>query len=138
MYLIDTNVISEARKREKANRGVRRFFDKVRIHDEPLFVSVITIGEIRRGIEIIRLRSDNPQARRLEAWLEVVLRDFDERILEFGNEEAQVWGRLRVPYYENAIDKQIAATALTHDLILVTRNVDHFKNLGVRLFNPCD
>jgi toxin FitB len=52
VYLIDTNVISEARKRDKANRGVRRFFDKVRIHDEPLFVSVITIGEIRRGIEI--------------------------------------------------------------------------------------
>jgi hypothetical protein len=75
---------------------------------------------------------------RLEAWLEVVLRDFDERILEFGNEEAQVWSRLRVPYHENAIDKQIAATALTHDLILVTRNVDHFKGPGVRLFNPFD
>lgn len=138
MYLIDTNVISEARKRDKANRGVRRFFDKVRIHDEPLFISVITIGEIRRGIEIIRHRGDNPQARRLEAWLEVVLRDFDERILEFGNEEAQVWGRLRAPSHENAIDKQIAATALTHDLILVTRNVDHFKGVGVRLFNPFD
>jgi predicted nucleic acid-binding protein len=136
VYLIDTNVISEARKRNKANLGVTRFFDKVRIHDEPLFVSAITIGEIRRGIEIIRHRGDNRQARRLEAWLEVALRDFDERILEFGNEEAQVWGRLRVPYHENAIDKQIAATALTHDLILVTRNVEHFKGLGVRLFNP--
>lgn len=138
MYLIDTDVVSEARKRAKANRGVRRFFDKVRARDEPLYVSVITIGEIRRGIEIIRHRGDKPQARRLEAWLEVVLRDFDERILEFGSEEAQVWGRLRVPYHENAIDKQIAATALTHDLILVTRNVDHFKGLGVRLFNPFD
>jgi predicted nucleic acid-binding protein len=51
VYLIDTNVISEARKRNKANRGVRRFFDKVRTHDEPLFVSVITVGEIRRGNE---------------------------------------------------------------------------------------
>jgi predicted nucleic acid-binding protein len=136
VYLVDTNVISEARKRNKANPGVRRFFDKARIHDEPLFVSVITIGEIRRGIEIIRHRGDNRQARRLEAWLEGVLRDFDERILEFGNEEAQVWGLLRVPYHENAIDKQIAATALTHDLILVSRNVEHFKGLGVRLFNP--
>jgi predicted nucleic acid-binding protein len=138
VYLVDTNVISEARKRDKANRGVRRFFVKVRLHDEPMFVSVITIGEIRRGIEIIRHRGDNPQARRLEAWLEVVSQDFDERILDFGNEEAQVWGRLRVPYHENAIDKQIAATALTHDLILVTRNADHFKGLGVRLFNPFD
>ena len=62
MYLIDTNVIGEARKRQKANRGVRRFFDKVRTHDEPLFVSVITIGEIRRGIEIIRHRGDNAGA----------------------------------------------------------------------------
>lgn len=136
MYLIDTNVISEARKRDKANRGVRRFFAHVRIHDEAVFVSVVTVGEIRRGIEIIRHRGDHPQARRLESWLEVVLRDFDERILEFGSEEAQVWGRLRVPNHENAIDKQIAATALTHDLILVTRNVDDFKGLGVQLFNP--
>src|SRR4030095_6833822 len=98
----------------------------------------VSSPEIRRGIEIIRPRGDNPQARRLEAWLEVVLRDFDERILEFGNEEAQVWGRFVVPSHENAIDKQIAATALTHDLILVTRNVDHFKGVGVRLFNPFD
>jgi toxin FitB len=136
MYLIDTNVISEARKREKANRGVRRFFDKARSDDEPLFVSVITIGEIRRGIELIRHRGDHLQARRLEAWLGVLLRDFDERILEFGNEEAQVWGRLRVPRHENAIDKQIAATALTHDLTLVTRNVDDLQGLGAQLLNP--
>ena len=138
MYLIDTNVISEARKAAKANRGVKRFFDKVRADDEPLFVSVITIGEVRRGIEIIHHRGDHPQARRLEAWLDVVLQEFDERILEFGNEAAQIWGRLRVPHHENAIDKQIAATALTHDLILVTRNVVHLQGLGVRLFNPFD
>jgi predicted nucleic acid-binding protein len=74
----------------------------------------------------------------LEAWLDVVLQEFDERILEFGKEEAQIWGRLRVPHHENAIDKQIAATALTHDLILVTRNVVHLHGLGVRLFNPFD
>jgi predicted nucleic acid-binding protein len=55
VYLIDTNVISEARKRAKANRGVRRFFDEVSTHDEPLFVSVITVGEIRRGVEIVAI-----------------------------------------------------------------------------------
>ena len=136
MYLIDTNVISEARKREKANGGVRRFFAKVRSDGDALFVSVITIGEIRRGIELIRHRGDGPQARRLEVWLGLILRDFDERVLDFAHEEAQVWGRLRVPHHENAIDKQIAATALTHDLILVTRNLDHFKDLGLQLFNP--
>ena len=136
MYLIDTNVISEARKREKADGGVMNFFAKARADGNALFVSVITIGEIRRGIELIRRRGDGPQARRLEVWLGLILRDFDERVLEFAHEEAQVWGRLRVPRHANAIDKQIAATALTRDLILVTRNLAHFKDLGLQLFNP--
>jgi len=82
-------------------------------------VSVITIGEIRRGIEIIRYRGDVRQAKRLEAWLELILKEFDEHIIDFGYDEAQVWGRLRVPHPENAIDKQIAATALTHNFTLV-------------------
>lgn len=138
MYLIDTNVISKARKRAKANRGVSRFFAQARADGEPLFISVITVGEIRRGIELIRHRGDSGQARRLEAWLTLVLQNYDERILDFSAEEAQVWGRLRVPHHENAIDKQIAATALTHDLTLATRNVDHFRGLGLRLLNPFD
>jgi len=136
VYLIDTDIISEARKGEKANPGVIRFFDNSGSDGDAFFVSAITIGEIRRGIEIIRHRGDALQARRLEVWLSRVLRDFDERILEFTESEAQLWGRLRVPHHENAIDKQIAATALTHDLTLVTRNTNHFANLGVRLINP--
>lgn len=136
MYLIDTNVVSEARKRAQANRGVIRFFEKAQTDDDALYLSVITIGEIRRGIELIRHRGDVRQARRLEGWLERILRDFEEHILEFAHDEAQVWGHLRVPHAENAIDKQIAATALTHDLTLVTRNIEHFEGLGVRLLNP--
>lgn len=73
---------------------------------------------------------------KLEAWLEVLLGDFEEHILEFGREEAQVWGRLRVPHHENALDKQIAATALTNSLKLVTRNVEHFNGLGLEVINP--
>jgi len=136
MYLIDTNVVSEARKRDRANRGVIRFFEKAQGDGDALYVSVITIGEIRRGIELIRHRGDVRQARRLEGWLERILRDFEEHILDFSHDEAQVWGHLRVPHPENAIDKQIAATALTHDLTLVTRNIEHFEGLGVRIFNP--
>jgi len=136
MYLIDTNVISEARKRVKANRGVVRFFDAAQVDGDALYVSVITVGEIRRGIELIRHRGDARQARQLEAWLELILQEFEDHILDFAHDEAQLWGRLRVPHPENAIDKQIAATALTHDLTLVTRNTDHFEGLGVRILNP--
>jgi len=99
-------------------------------------VSVITVGEIRRGIELIRHRGDARQARQLESWLELILKEFEDHILDFAQDEAQLWGRLRVPHPENAIDKQIAATALTHDLTLVTRNADHFEGLGVRILNP--
>ena len=136
MYLIDTNVISEARKRDKANRGVIRFFDAAQVDGGALYVSVITVGEIRRGIELIRHRGDARQARQLESWLELILKEFEDHILDFAQDEAQLWGRLRVPHPENAIDKQIAATALTHDLTLVTRNADHFEGLGVRILNP--
>lgn len=138
MYLIDTNVISEARKRDKANSGVIRFFERAQVNGDPLYVSVITVGEIRRGIELIRHRGDARQARQLESWLALLLREFEDHILDFAHDEAQVWGRLRVPHPENAIDKQIAATALTHDLTVVTRNLDHFEGLGIRLLNPFD
>lgn len=138
MYLVDTNVISEARKGDKTNRGVRRFFDKARAAQEAVYVSVITIGEIRRGVELIRYRGDARQARQLETWLGLILKEFEENVIDFGHDEAQVWGRLRVPHPENAVDKQIAATALTHNLTLVTRNTTHFEKLGLTLLNPFD
>lgn len=136
MYLVDTDVVSEARKRANANPGVRRFFADARTKGDALYLSVITLGEIRRGVETIRHRGDTRQANQLEAWLTAVLKDFADNILDFSPNEAQVWGRLRVPHPENAIDKQIAATALTHGLALVTRNTAHFTGLGLTLVNP--
>ena len=136
MYLVDTDVLSEGRKRAKANPGVRRFFTQTRAAGSPLYLSVVTVGEIRRGVESIRHRGDSRQADQLEAWLSAVLRDFADHILDFSHDEAQVWGRLRAAHPENAIDKQIAATALTHGLALATRNTAHFSGLGVTLVNP--
>ena len=138
MYLIDTNVISEARKRAKTNPGVLRFFQNAQTNEETLYVSVITVGEIRRGIELIRHRGDSRQARRLESWLTSILLEYEDHILDFSHDEAQLWGKLRVPHPENAINKQIAATALTHDLTLVTRNTGHFERMGIPLLNPFD
>jgi len=136
MYLIDTNVISEQRKKDRTNPGVKRFFKQVAEQGERAYVSVITVGELRRGVELIRHRGDTTQAQKLETWLLLMLNDYAENILDFSTEEAQVWGRLRVPHYENALDKQIAATALTHDITLVTRNTVDFEGTGVRILNP--
>jgi predicted nucleic acid-binding protein len=134
MYLVDTNVISEARKGKKANLGVRKFFQM--IEAEELYLSVQTIGEIRRGLENIRHRGDLPQAKKLEKWLDLVVTNYDDRILSFDEECAQVWGRLMSPHHEHPIDKQIAAIALIHDLTVVTCNVNDFRGTGVSLNNP--
>lgn len=138
MYLIDTNVLSEQRKKTKANPGVQRFFQRIVDQKSRVYISVITLGELRRGVERIRHRGDRGQAKRLEAWLQTTLDHYGEHILDFTATESQVWGCLRVPNHENALDKQIAATALTYDLTLITRNVKDFAGTGVRLLNPFD
>ena len=136
MYLIDTNIISEARKKDKADLGVRRFFVQVEAEKAPIYLSVVTIGELRRGIELIRHRGDAPQAQQLEAWLQTVLTEYADCILPIDEEIAQLWGRLRVPHPEHALDKQIAATALIYSLTVVTRNQRDFEATGVRVLNP--
>ncbi|GAW85209.1 conserved hypothetical protein [Bathymodiolus platifrons methanotrophic gill symbiont] len=136
MYLIDTNVLSEIRKKNNANSGVRDFFARAVEQELSLFISVITVGELRRGVNLIRHRGDKRQANILEKWLELILEEYSDNVLEFTVIEAQVWGQLRVQNHENALDKQIAATALTYDLTVVTRNIDDFIGTGVKLINP--
>lgn len=134
MYLVDTNVISEARKGRKANPGVQNFFQATAPED--LYLSAQTIGEIRRGLENIRHRGDLPQTKTLEKWLALLVSDYADKILTFDEACAQVWGRLMSPHPEHPIDKQIAAIALIHDLAVVTRNVDDFLGTGVEIVNP--
>ena len=136
MYLVDTDVISEIRKGEKANSGVRAFFEDAGRDGVDLYLSVVTIGELRQGVERIRHRGDGEQAQLLERWLRKVSGAYADAILPIDEETAHVWGRLRVPNPENPLDKQIAATALIHDLTVVTRNSEHFAPTGVRLKNP--
>ena len=134
MYLVDTNIISEARKGSKANSGVRKFFQTTDAMD--IYLSVQTIGEIRRGLENLSHRGEISQSKKLEKWLDQIVDDYADRILGFDDECAQVWGRLMSPHHQHPIDKQIAAIALIHDLTVVTRNTDDFRGTGVALNNP--
>ena len=136
VYLIDTDVISEYSKGLRANLGVRAFFSEAIRQSAELYLSSVTIGELRQGVERIRHRGDEAQASQLESWLKSITENFSESILPFDEDCAHVWGKLRVPNPENAIDKQIAATALMYDLMVVTRNTAHYLPTGVRLFNP--
>ncbi len=132
-WLVDTNILSELRKGDRADGGVRAWFDDAR--EEDLFTSVLVLGEIRRGIESIR-RRDGPSAMALEQWLERLSIDFAERVLAVDARVADRWGGLNVPEPIPTVDGLLAATALVHDLVLVTRNVRDVERTGVRILDP--
>lgn len=131
MYLIDTNVISEIRKGDKANVGVRQFFDAAIQNNTRLYVSSITIGELRRGVDLIFYRGDTLQGQLLENWLNSILDQYQDSFLNIDGEVALLWGKMRVPHPQHALDKLIAATALIYDLTVVTCNVKDFEGTGV-------
>lgn len=132
-FLLDTNVISELRKRERTDACVQRWF--ARNTDSELWLSVLVVAELRRGVESLR-RRDEVAASMLGAWLESVVTDYRDRILPVTVEIAQRWGTLSVPDPLPWIDGLLAATALEHGLTLATRNVDDVRQTGVTLVNP--
>lgn len=132
-YLIDTNVWSELQKGERANVGVRRWFESVAADD--LFLSVMVIGEVRCGIERLR-RRDAEQAARLEQRLAQLKGAMAGRLLAVSPAIAERWGGLNVPDPLPVVDSLLAATAIEHDLVLVTRNVRDIERSGVRWLNP--
>ena len=136
MYLVDTDVVSEARKQSKADPGVRAFLQNAVRSRDALYLSVITVGELRHGIERIRCRGGRRQAGRLEGWLEWVLADYADQILGIGPDVAQLWGALRLPATASAVDRQIAATARIHELTLVTRKARAYAGSGVPVLDP--
>ena len=136
MFLIDTNIVSEARKNRRANPGVTKFFASAAAENQAVYLSAISVGELRRGVELVRHRGDAEQAAQLEQWLDALLASFSENILPFDADAAQIWGRLRVPDASQEIDKQIAAIAMAHGLVVVTRNIQDFSGTGVKLLNP--
>jgi hypothetical protein len=132
MFLLDTVVISELRKRRPA-RQVIDWLSGCR--EDALFLSVVTLGEIRRGI-LAKRASDAAFADELARWLESLLRLYGDRILPMTPRIALRWGELSWRAGHGGADLVIAATALEHGLAVATRNVRHFEPLGVTVINP--
>jgi predicted nucleic acid-binding protein len=133
MYLIDTVVLSELRKRER-HAGIVQWLRGKAV--DSLFLSVITIGEIERGV--LRQRAKNPVfAEALGAWLDRTIEAYLDRILAVDTRVARRWGQLSARIGHGGADLLIAATALEHGLTVVTRNVRHFLPTGVPVEDPC-
>jgi predicted nucleic acid-binding protein len=133
-YLVDTNVLSELAKPKPEPLVVAW----LRAHEPDLYLSTITIGELRRGIESL------PAGKRktaLQSWFTDLCKRMEGRILSFNTSTAHIWGQKMAAWDKKgtpvaSLDSQIAATANRHNLTVVTRNVSDFKNTGVKLFNP--
>jgi len=133
-YLLDTNVLSETRKRQPAAGGTEWI---AATPPERLHVSVLTLGEIEQGIARIRGRGDRQQSAALERWLREVELGFADRILPVTLPVASAWGRQQHARPLPVVDALIAATALANGLTVVTRNIKDFEYSGVRAFSPC-
>jgi predicted nucleic acid-binding protein len=131
-YLLDTNVVSELRK-PRPDPNVLAFMALA--ESASLFLSVLTLGELRKGIAVKR-RHDPAAAGRLAAWADGIETLFEDRVLPVDAEIARLWGDLSAAGSVPAIDGLIAATALCHGLTLVTRNIKDFQTAGVQLLNP--
>jgi toxin FitB len=132
-YLVDTNVLSETRKRQP-EVGVANWIAAT--PPDRLHVSVLTLGEMDQGIARVRGRGDRNQASALERWLREVQAGFEDRVLPVTLPVAAAWGRQQYTQPLPVIDALIAATALVHGLTVVTRNVKDFESTGVQVLNP--
>lgn len=132
-FLLDTNVVFEARKAARADPGVTAWLASVR--GSQLYVSVLVLGEIRQGVERLQ-RRDPAQAVMFESWLDTLEHTYGDRVVPITSEIADAWGRLNVPDPLPAVDGLMAATAQVRRMTLVTRNVVDVERRGVEVLNP--
>jgi predicted nucleic acid-binding protein len=131
-FLLDTNVISEPRRRTPDAKVMAWLREQ---DSERFFISVLTVGEIAAGTESLA-RRDLVASRSLSRWFAGIRREYGDRVLPVTESVAEIWGRLRGRRPLPVVDGLLAATALGHDLILVTRNERDFDGLDVQLLNP--
>ncbi len=132
-FLIDTNIISEVRKGDRSNPVVAEWWNSVA--EDDLWLSPLVLGEIRKGVELVR-RSSPRRAAALEEWLADVMSQFGHRVLPVDTDVAEQWGRINAIRPVPVVDALLAATAKVNDLTLVTRNVADVAGLGVDVLNP--
>jgi predicted nucleic acid-binding protein len=132
-YLLDTNVISELRKGQKMHPSVQEWWSETDM--QTVCISVLVLGEIRQGIERLRIK-DPQKAHEIEHWLQLITRSLGARVLVVNQQIADIWGRMGIKRTLPLVDSVLAATALAHDLTLVTRNTKDIQNTGVRYLNP--
>ena len=132
-YLLDTNIISEIRKGPRCHPNVAAWCSN--LEEDSLYLSVLVLGEIRKGIEGLRGR-DAWKANELDLWLEQLQTSFQSQILPVDTAISQEWGHLSSLHTVPVIDGLLAATATAHRLVLVTRNTRDFADLGIQLLNP--
>ena len=131
-YLLDTNILSETRKKQ-ANERVMSFLSAA--EPSALFISVLSLGELRKGVAL-KMQSDADAAKRLGTWVDGLEYSFGERILSVDAAIARQWGELSAQRSRPVVDTLLAATALVHRLTLVTRNISDVHDLGVKLLDP--
>jgi predicted nucleic acid-binding protein len=132
-FLLDTNVVSELRKGTRANAQVRGWFAGV--EDAGVHLSAVVVGELRRGVELLR-RRDPRQAAALDRWLETLVARHEKRILPVDRVVADLWGRWTAQRAGSVTDLLQAATAHVHGLTFVTRNVRDVAWTGIAFLNP--
>lgn len=132
-YLLDTNVLSEWRK-ARPDPGVAQWLRSIGFRQ--LFISAVTIGEIRRGITKLERRNDSRQAAVYDEWLRTTKTMFADRLVGVSVETAEEWGRLPLDQPIATADGLIAATARVHGWTVVTRNAKDFEPTGARVLNP--
>jgi toxin FitB len=131
-YLLDTNIVSETRK-VRADPRVTGFLQTA--NEDRLFLSVLTLGELRKGVAV-RRRTDAATADLLAAWVDEIEQHFTDRVLPVDAEAARIWGELSAGRSLPVVDTLIAATAMTRGLTLVTRNTRDVRDTGVALLDP--
>ena len=132
-YLLDTNIISEIRKGPRCHPNVAAWCSN--LEEDSLYLSVLVLGEIRKGIEGLRGR-DAWKANELDLWLEQLQTSFQSQILPVDIAISQEWGRFSSLHTVPIVDGLLAATATAHGLVLVTRNTGDFADFGIQLINP--
>ena len=132
MYILDTNVISAVRRPDRAPQVAAWLANKP---EDQLFLSVISLGEIARGIHPVSVR-DPDFAADLSSWLDRTVNLFSDRLLPFGADDSRIWGRLSADLGHSGADLMIAATALAHGATVVTGNESDFTPTGAMIENP--